>query len=104
LTLYYQTRPYNVLEGEGITTSPPAPKDENMKAILTGLAVTGAALLMTGCAVYPTPGGPVVQPAVAVAPAPVYYGPPAAVVVAPRPYYYGGYGHGYYGRRYYRGW
>ncbi|CAG9186763.1 hypothetical protein [Cupriavidus pampae] len=70
-----------------------------MKTILTGMVVTGAALLMSGCAVYPTPGGPVV------APAPVYVGPPA-VVVTPRPYYYGGYGYGggYYGRRYYRGW
>ncbi|CAG2152639.1 hypothetical protein [Cupriavidus plantarum] len=74
-----------------------------MKAILTGMVATGAALLMGGCAVYPTPVGPAVGPAVAVAPAPAYYGPPAAVVVSPRPYYYGGYG--YYGRpRYYRHW
>ncbi|TXI80274.1 MULTISPECIES: hypothetical protein [unclassified Cupriavidus] len=72
-----------------------------MRAILTGVAVAGAAVLMSGCAVYPTPMGPVVEPAVAVAPAPVYVGPPA-VVVAPRPYYYGGYG--YYGRRHYRHW
>ncbi|CAG2135730.1 hypothetical protein D3C81_1068060 [compost metagenome] len=65
-----------------------------------GLVAIGAAML-GGCAVYPTPYGPAVAPApVAVAPAPVYVGPPA-VVVRPAPYYYGG--HGYYGRRYYRG-
>ena len=72
------------------------------KAIVLGLAVTGAAML-GGCAVYPTPYGPEVGPApVAVAPAPVYVSPPA-VVVRPAYGYYGGYG-GYYGRRYYRHW
>ncbi|MGO4305160.1 hypothetical protein [Cupriavidus sp. RAF12] len=70
-----------------------------MKTIVMGLAVAGAAML-GGCAVYPTPYGPVVEPApVAVAPAPVYYGGPA-VVVSPRAYYGGGYYGGYYGRRY----
>jgi hypothetical protein len=69
------------------------------KAIVLGLAVTGAAML-GGCAVYPTPYGPEVGPApVAVAPAPVYVSPPA-VVVRPAYGYYGG----YYGRRYYRHW
>ena len=72
------------------------------KAIVLGLAVTGAAML-GGCAVYPTPYGPEVGPApIAVAPAPVYVSQPA-VVVRPAYGYYGGYG-GYYGRRYYRHW
>ncbi|SFD19766.1 hypothetical protein SAMN05216321_113148 [Cupriavidus sp. OV038] len=78
------------------------------RTIVMGLAAAGAALL-GGCAVYPTPYGPAIEPApVAVAPAPVYVGPPA-VVVRPAPYYYGGYGGGYHrgyyggGRRYYRG-
>lgn len=73
-------------------------KDVAMKAkwLVMGLAVAGVAML-GGCAVYPTPYGPAVEPApVAVAPAPVYVGPPAVVV---RPYY-GGYYGGYYGRRY----
>ncbi len=70
------------------------------KAIVLGLAVTGAAML-GGCAVYPTPYGPEVGPA-PVAVAPVYV-PPPAVVVRPAYGYYGGYG-GYYGRRYYRHW
>ena len=60
---------------------------------LAGAGLLGAAALLGGCAVYPTPAGP------AVGPAPVYVAP-APVVVAPRPYYYGGYG--YYGRGYRR--
>lgn len=74
------------------------------KAIVLGLAVTGAAML-GGCAVYPTPYGPEVGPApVAVAPAPVYVAPPAVVVRPSYGYYGGGYYGGYYGRRHYRHW
>jgi len=98
LTLYYQNHPYNVYEGRALPQAMPETlKDDAMKTIAMGLAVAGVAML-GGCAVYPTPYGPAVEPA------PVYVAP--SVVVAPRPYYYGGYGgyggygYGGYGRHY----